>query len=90
MRYHFFLHYGWFLQNFEKDFIPTLLHTTVTLAQGVSTGDIPDKTFPLLIGKRFDAIQTQIIVGNQFRIQENLHCASVESAAAASIFNLTD
>ena len=29
MRYHFFLHYGWFLQNFEKDFIPTLLHTTV-------------------------------------------------------------
>ena len=30
MRYHFFLHYGWFLQNFEKDFIPTLLHTTVS------------------------------------------------------------
>ena len=29
MRYHFFLHYWWFLQNFEKDFIPTLLHTTV-------------------------------------------------------------
>ena len=29
MRYHFFLHYGWFLQNFEKDFIPTLLHMTV-------------------------------------------------------------
>ena len=29
MRYHFFPHYGWFLQNFEKDFIPTLLHTTV-------------------------------------------------------------
>ena len=29
MRYHFFLHYGWFLQNLEKDFIPTLLHTTV-------------------------------------------------------------
>ena len=29
MRYHFFLHYGWFFQNFEKDFIPTLLHTTV-------------------------------------------------------------
>ena len=31
MRYHFFLHYGWFLQNFEKDFIPTLLHTTVDI-----------------------------------------------------------
>ena len=29
MRYHLFLHYGWFLQNLEKDFIPTLLHTTV-------------------------------------------------------------
>ena len=25
MRYHFFLHYGWFLQNLEKDFISTLL-----------------------------------------------------------------
>ena len=31
MRDHFFLHYGWFLQNFEKDFIPTLLHTTVDI-----------------------------------------------------------
>ena len=31
MRYHFFLHYGWFLQSFEKDFIPTLLHTTVDI-----------------------------------------------------------
>ena len=29
MRYHFFLHYGWFFQNLEKDFIPILLHTTV-------------------------------------------------------------
>ena len=33
MRYHFFLHYGWFLQNLEKDFIPTLLHTTVVCIQ---------------------------------------------------------
>ena len=31
MRYHFFLHYGWFFQNLEKDFIPILLHTTVYL-----------------------------------------------------------
>ena len=29
MRYHFFLHYGWFFQNLEKDFIPILLHRTV-------------------------------------------------------------
>ena len=29
MRYHFFLHYGWFFQNLEKDFIPILLHMTV-------------------------------------------------------------
>ena len=29
MRYHFLLHYGWFLQNLEKDFIPTLMNTTV-------------------------------------------------------------
>ena len=37
MRYHFFLHYGWFLQNFEKDFIPTLLHTTVLIFGTPST-----------------------------------------------------
>ena len=29
MRYHLFLHYGWFLQNIEKDFIRTNMHTTV-------------------------------------------------------------
>ena len=29
MRYHLFLHYGWFLQNLEKDFIPSIMHTTV-------------------------------------------------------------
>ena len=28
-RYHLFLHYGWFLQNHGKDFIPTNMHTTV-------------------------------------------------------------
>ena len=31
MRYHLFLHYGWFLQNIEKDFIRTNMHTTVSL-----------------------------------------------------------
>ena len=31
MRYHLFLHYGWFLQNLEKDFIRTNMHTTVHL-----------------------------------------------------------
>ena len=30
MRYHSFLHYGWFLQNLGKDFIPTNMHTTVS------------------------------------------------------------
>ena len=29
MRYRLFLHYGWFLQNLEKDFIPTNMHTNV-------------------------------------------------------------
>ena len=29
MRYHLFLHYGWFLQNLGKDFIPSNMHTTV-------------------------------------------------------------
>ena len=30
MRYHLFLHYGWFLQNLGKDFIRTNMHTTVS------------------------------------------------------------
>ena len=30
-RYHLFLHFGWFFQNREKDFIPTLLHKNVPL-----------------------------------------------------------
>ena len=29
MRYHLFLHYGQFLQNLGKDFIPSIMHTTV-------------------------------------------------------------
>ena len=29
MRDHFFLYYGWFLQNLRKDFIQTNMHTTV-------------------------------------------------------------
>ena len=29
MRYHLFLRYGWFLQNLGKDFIPSIMHTTV-------------------------------------------------------------
>ena len=29
MRYHFFLYYGWFLQNLREDFIRTNMHTTV-------------------------------------------------------------
>ena len=29
MRYHFFLRYGWFLQNLEKEAVRTNMHTTV-------------------------------------------------------------
>ena len=29
MRYHFFLHYGWFLQNLRKEALPSFMHTTV-------------------------------------------------------------
>ena len=29
MRYHFFLHYGWFLQNLKKETVWTNMHTTV-------------------------------------------------------------
>ena len=29
MRYRLFLHHGWFVQNLGKDFIPSIMHTTV-------------------------------------------------------------
>ena len=29
MRYHFFLHYGWFFQNLGKEAVRTFMHTTV-------------------------------------------------------------
>ena len=31
MRYHFFLHYGWFFQNLGKEGRRTFMHTTVVL-----------------------------------------------------------
>ena len=31
MRYHFFLHYGWFFQNLGKEAVRTFRHTTVVL-----------------------------------------------------------
>jgi hypothetical protein len=38
MRYHLFLHYGWFLQNLGKDLIQTNMHTTITLARILRPG----------------------------------------------------
>ena len=29
MRYHFFLHYGWFFKNLGKEAVRTFMHTTV-------------------------------------------------------------
>ena len=29
MRYHFFMHYGWFFQNLGKEAVRTFMHTTV-------------------------------------------------------------
>ena len=37
MRYHLFLHNGWFLQNLGKDFIRTNMHTTVALTDFLLT-----------------------------------------------------
>ena len=32
MRYHLFLHYGWFLQNLGKEAVRTNMHTTVSIS----------------------------------------------------------
>ena len=47
MRYHLFLYYGWFLQNFAKDFIRTNMHTTVHTGEPIkitSNKEKPTKT----------------------------------------------
>ena len=31
MRYHFFLHYGWFFQNLGKEAVRTFMHTTIAI-----------------------------------------------------------
>ena len=31
MKYHLFLHYGWFLQNLGKEAVRTNMHTTVVI-----------------------------------------------------------
>ena len=36
MRYHLFLHYGWFLHNLGKDFIRTNMHTTALIEPWLS------------------------------------------------------
>ena len=35
MRYHFFLHYGWFFQNLRKEAVRTFMHTTVAAVQRI-------------------------------------------------------
>ena len=54
MRYHLFLHYGWFLQNLGKDFIQTNMHTTVQNFYFL-------KTFlgKLKMVRQFDCLETQ-------------------------------
>ena len=42
MRYHLFLHYGWFLQNLGKDFIRTNMHTTVHGFKKVHSTSVDD------------------------------------------------
>ena len=50
MRYHLFLHYGWFLQNLGKDFIPTNMHTTVGISFGSNAK--PFESYLLLLQTR--------------------------------------
>ena len=42
MRYHFFLHYGWFFQNLGKEAVRTFMHTTVCL---LFLSNVPGDTF---------------------------------------------
>jgi hypothetical protein len=39
MRYHFFLHYGWFFQNLGKEAVRTFMHTTVLAESDVKVNN---------------------------------------------------
>ena len=50
MRYHFFLHYGWFFQNLGKEGWRTFMHTTVILKKfGATIRKGPNRFFPKLL-----------------------------------------
>ena len=44
MRYHFFLHYGWFFQNLGKEGRRTFMHTTVYSRVGILPAGLIPKT----------------------------------------------
>ena len=56
MRYHFFLHYGWFFQNLEKDFIPILLHMTVVFHEITCSPNMAEKIFFYYTAQRFNHV----------------------------------
>ena len=40
MRYHFFLHYGWFFQNLGEEAVRTFMHTTVPLSNKICNSKV--------------------------------------------------
>ena len=61
MRHHFFLYYGWFLQNLRKYFIKTNMHTTVIslLFQAIAclTASVSSAPEPEASPQLFDPLQ---------------------------------
>ena len=76
MRYHFCLHYGWFLQNLGKDFIRTNMHTTVIARQNVYC--------TINNNKRQSSEKKQMIFNLKISTISNInwpHCAKVFTTA---------
>ena len=94
MRYHFFLHYGWFFQNLEKDFIPILLHTTVGCLWSLHLSvKGPCKVASLHISKRNKTLQGHFTEQyNHQKITNKMfweNCTFIGTLIKKSLWNVT-
>ena len=70
MRYHFFLHYGWSLQNLGKEAVWTNMHTTVVILVDNGVSKFLNVFSPIVLS--FRQIFLIIIVGLFYSMQSNV------------------
>ena len=86
MRYHFFLHYGWFFQNLGKEAVQTFMHTTVFANQSENFDSF---VTPLLSLLRTHAVNMATNLTQLLRVELlNAHLLT-EQALSLSVMEAT-